>query len=46
MFSNVTSVADAALILLGNINLCDPLNNFIVAHDAWDLRLFKSSPSE
>ncbi|XP_023765032.1 serine/threonine-protein kinase ATM isoform X1 [Lactuca sativa] len=45
MFNNVTSVADAALILLGNINLSDPMNNFIVAHDVWDLRLFKNSPS-
>ncbi|KAI3512910.1 hypothetical protein L1887_20232 [Cichorium endivia] len=45
MFNNVTSVADAALILLGNVNLSDPVNNFIVAHDVWDLRLFKSSPS-
>ncbi|KAI3807033.1 hypothetical protein L1987_22953 [Smallanthus sonchifolius] len=45
MFNNVMSVADAALILLGNINLSDPMNNFTVAHDAWDLRLFKSSPS-
>ncbi|KAK9073522.1 hypothetical protein SSX86_007846 [Deinandra increscens subsp. villosa] len=45
MFNNVTSIADAALILLGNINLSDPMNNLIVAHDTWDLRLFKRSPS-
>ncbi|KAI3684521.1 hypothetical protein L6452_33745 [Arctium lappa] len=45
MFNNVTSVADAALILLGNINLSDPMNNFIIAYDVWDLRLFKNSPS-
>ncbi|GJU96059.1 serine/threonine-protein kinase ATM isoform X1 [Tanacetum coccineum] len=45
MFNNVTSVADAALILLGNVNLSDPMNNFIVANDVWDLRVFKSSPS-
>ncbi|KAK1427643.1 hypothetical protein QVD17_16334 [Tagetes erecta] len=45
MFNNIPSVADAALILLGNINLSDSLNNFIVSHDAWDLHLFKSSPS-
>ncbi|XP_071734165.1 serine/threonine-protein kinase ATM [Rutidosis leptorrhynchoides] len=45
MFNNIVSVADAALILLGNVNISHPVNNFIVAHDVWDLRLFKSSPS-
>ncbi|XP_076932541.1 serine/threonine-protein kinase ATM-like isoform X2 [Bidens hawaiensis] len=45
MFNNVASLADAALILLGNINLSDSMNKFIVANDAWDLHLFKSSPS-
>ncbi|XP_024973398.1 serine/threonine-protein kinase ATM isoform X4 [Cynara cardunculus var. scolymus] len=45
MFNNVPSVADAALILLGNINLSDSMNSFIIAHDVWDLRLFKNSPS-
>ncbi|KAL8261037.1 hypothetical protein R6Q59_025086 [Mikania micrantha] len=45
MFNNVASVADAALMLLGNINLSDPMNNLAIPHDTWDLRMFKRSPS-
>lgn len=45
MFSNVTTVADAALMLLGSIISSDLLHTFTVSQDVWDLRLFKSFPS-
>ncbi|XP_010243049.1 PREDICTED: serine/threonine-protein kinase ATM isoform X1 [Nelumbo nucifera] len=47
IFSNVTSVVDAALILLGNIilNANDLISTFHVPQDVWDLRLFKHVPS-
>ncbi|KAK1363096.1 serine/threonine-protein kinase ATM, partial [Heracleum sosnowskyi] len=45
MFSNVTAVADAALILLGNIISRDLPDTFTISQDIWDLRLFKVSPS-
>ncbi|KAA8540817.1 hypothetical protein F0562_024780 [Nyssa sinensis] len=44
-FSNVTSVADAALMLLRDIILNDQMNIFIVPQDVWDIRLFKRLPS-
>ncbi|KAI3914770.1 hypothetical protein MKW98_002006 [Papaver atlanticum] len=45
IFSNVTSVADAALTLLGNIISNELVQIPIVPHDVWDLRLFKHIPS-
>lgn len=45
VFSNVTSVADAALIVLGDIISNDLMNTFTVPQDVWDLRLFKRLPS-
>ncbi|KAK9278964.1 hypothetical protein L1049_028546 [Liquidambar formosana] len=40
-FSNVTSVADAALMLLGNLISNDLLHTSIVPQDVWDLQLFR-----
>ncbi|KAF5201731.1 Serine/threonine-protein kinase ATM, partial [Thalictrum thalictroides] len=45
MLSNVTSVADAALSLLGNIISKELINIPIVPQDFWELRLFKHMPS-
>ncbi|XP_042498310.1 serine/threonine-protein kinase ATM isoform X2 [Macadamia integrifolia] len=45
IFSNVTSVADAALVLLGNMISNELVNTVIVPQDVWDLRLFKHMPS-
>ncbi|KAE8124229.1 hypothetical protein FH972_019134 [Carpinus fangiana] len=45
IFSNVTGVVDAALVLLGNIISYDPINIYIIPQDVWDLRLFKQIPS-
>ncbi|CAL5444633.1 unnamed protein product [Camellia sinensis] len=45
VFSNVTSVADAALMLLGDIISNDLMNAFTVPQDVWDIRLFKRLPS-
>ncbi|XAR50182.1 Non-specific serine/threonine protein kinase [Bertholletia excelsa] len=45
VFSNIPSVAEAAVLLLGEIILNDSLNAFIVPRDVWDLRLFKRVPS-
>ncbi|KAI8543061.1 hypothetical protein RHMOL_Rhmol08G0189100 [Rhododendron molle] len=45
VFSNVASVADAALIVLGDIISNDSTNTFIIPQDVWDLRLFKRLPS-
>ncbi|XP_048228650.1 serine/threonine-protein kinase ATM isoform X3 [Ricinus communis] len=45
LFSNSTSVADAALLLLGNILTSDMMNIFVVPQDIWDLKLFKQMPS-
>ncbi|KAK1564596.1 hypothetical protein Q3G72_006661 [Acer saccharum] len=45
IFSNVTAVVDAALVLLGNIISCDSLNTCVVPQDVWDLQLFKQMPS-
>lgn len=36
-------VADMKLLMVTGETV-DPMNNFIVANDVWDLRLFKSSP--
>ncbi|KAM6570000.1 hypothetical protein CsatB_017985 [Cannabis sativa] len=45
IFSNVTAVVDAALILLGNMISRDLINMLVVPQDVWDLRLFKRIPS-
>ncbi|XP_043704321.1 serine/threonine-protein kinase ATM isoform X2 [Telopea speciosissima] len=45
IFSNVASVADAALVLLGNMISNELVNTVIVPQDVWDLRLFKHMPS-
>ncbi|PIA61953.1 hypothetical protein AQUCO_00200149v1 [Aquilegia coerulea] len=45
MLSNVTSIADAALSLLGNIISKELINLPIVPQDFWELRLFKHMPS-
>ncbi|KAK9995769.1 hypothetical protein SO802_020455 [Lithocarpus litseifolius] len=45
MFSSVTAVVDAALVLLGNIISYDLTNKYIIPQDIWDLRLFKRMPS-
>ncbi|XP_017218492.1 serine/threonine-protein kinase ATM [Daucus carota subsp. sativus] len=45
MFSNVNTVADAAIILLGNIISHVLPDTFTLSEDIWDLRLFKVSPS-
>lgn len=47
IFSNVTAVVDAALLLLGNMisSDLDLTNTFVVHQDVWDLSLFKQVPS-
>ncbi|XP_058091812.1 serine/threonine-protein kinase ATM isoform X2 [Magnolia sinica] len=45
IFSNVTSVADASLMLLGCIISNDLINVPIVPQDVWDLRMFKHMTS-
>nr|XP_027123123.1 serine/threonine-protein kinase ATM isoform X2 [Coffea arabica] len=45
IFSNITSVAEAALVLLRNMILSDKLITFSVPRDIWDLRLFTHLPS-
>ncbi|KAK9203127.1 hypothetical protein WN943_013381 [Citrus x changshan-huyou] len=45
IFSNVTTVVDAALVLLGSIISCDSINTYLVPQDVWDLQLFKQIPS-
>ncbi|XP_010663180.1 serine/threonine-protein kinase ATM isoform X4 [Vitis vinifera] len=45
IFSNITSVVDAALVLLGNIVSNDLISTPIVPQEIWDLRLFKHMPS-
>ncbi|KAJ7956242.1 Serine/threonine-protein kinase ATM [Quillaja saponaria] len=45
IFSNITAVADAALVLLGNITSNDLINTCVIPQDVWDLRLFKRLPS-
>ncbi|XP_060670261.1 serine/threonine-protein kinase ATM [Ziziphus jujuba] len=44
-FSNVTAVADAALVLLGRIISSDLTSTCVIPQDVWDLRLFKQMPS-
>ncbi|XP_034214636.1 serine/threonine-protein kinase ATM isoform X5 [Prunus dulcis] len=45
LFSNVTPVVDAAMVLLGNIISNDLIYTCVVPQDVWDLRLFKQMPS-
>ncbi|XP_052181201.1 serine/threonine-protein kinase ATM isoform X3 [Diospyros lotus] len=45
VFSNISSVADAALLLLRDIISSDSVNAFTIPQDIWDLRLFKRLPS-
>lgn len=45
IFSNITTVVDAALELLGYIISIDQINSYLVPQDVWDLRLFKRMPS-
>ncbi|XP_068637362.1 serine/threonine-protein kinase ATM isoform X2 [Aristolochia californica] len=45
VFTNVATLADAALVLLGNIILNDLVNVPIVPQDVWDLRIFTNNPS-
>ncbi|PRQ24322.1 putative non-specific serine/threonine protein kinase [Rosa chinensis] len=45
LFSNVTAVVDAALVLLGNIISSDLVHTCVVPQDVWDLRIFKQMPS-
>ncbi|KAF5476799.1 hypothetical protein F2P56_003496 [Juglans regia] len=45
IFSNVTAVVDATLVLLGNIISYDLINTYVVPQDVWDLSLFKRMPS-
>ncbi|KAK9119710.1 hypothetical protein Scep_017803 [Stephania cephalantha] len=45
IFSNVTPVADASLMLLGSIISNELISIPIIPHDFWDLRLFKHMPS-
>ncbi|KAF9625358.1 hypothetical protein IFM89_022140, partial [Coptis chinensis] len=45
IFSNVTAVADAALLLLANIISKELVNLPIVPQDIWELRLFMHMPS-
>lgn len=44
-FSNLNSVADAALLLLGSIISSDLMSTCAVPPDVWDLKLFKQTPS-
>ncbi|KAL3824832.1 hypothetical protein ACJIZ3_020861 [Penstemon smallii] len=44
-FVNVTSIVDAALMVLCNIMLMDPKDSFFVSVEIWDLRVFKRLPS-
>ncbi|KAG6746015.1 hypothetical protein POTOM_050526 [Populus tomentosa] len=44
-FSNLNSVADAALLLLGSIISSDLMSTCAVPPDVWDLKLFKRTPS-
>ncbi|XP_034925984.1 serine/threonine-protein kinase ATM isoform X2 [Populus alba] len=44
-FSNLNSVADAALLLLGSIISSDIMSTCAVPPDIWDLKLFKRTPS-
>lgn len=46
IFSNQTSIADAALVLLGNIISNDSVTVPDVPQDVWDLWIFKRNPSE
>ncbi|XP_043813489.1 serine/threonine-protein kinase ATM isoform X5 [Manihot esculenta] len=46
LFSNLTAIADAALMLLGSIISIDLKNTFVVPQDVWDLKLFKETPSK
>ncbi|XP_044477149.1 serine/threonine-protein kinase ATM isoform X3 [Mangifera indica] len=45
IFSNLTTVVEAALVLLGRILSCDSINTCFVPQDVWDLQLFKQMPS-
>ncbi|KAL5723782.1 non-specific serine/threonine protein kinase [Ranunculus cassubicifolius] len=45
IFSNLTLVADAALLLLANIISKELISIPIIPQDFWDLRLFKRKPS-
>lgn len=45
LFSNVTSVVDAALVLLGNMISSDLVHTCVIPQDLWDLRSFKQMPS-
>ncbi|GMY24943.1 serine/threonine-protein kinase ATM isoform X1 [Fagus crenata] len=45
IFSSVTAVVDAALVLLGNIISYDLINTYVIPQDVWDLGLFKRMPS-
>ncbi|CAN1347706.1 Serine/threonine-protein kinase ATM [Linum perenne] len=45
VFSNQTSVVDAALVLLGNIISSETTSTCLVPQDIWDLKLFKRIPS-
>ncbi|KAL7139007.1 hypothetical protein ABFS83_09G021400 [Erythranthe nasuta] len=44
-FVNVTSVVDAAFMLLCNIMLSDTTDSYFVSLEIWDLRVFKRLPS-
>lgn len=46
LFSNITMVADAALMLLGNLISRDLVFSYLIPEDIWDLRLFKRTMSE
>ncbi|KAJ0106487.1 hypothetical protein Patl1_18038 [Pistacia atlantica] len=45
IFSNLTAIVDAALVLLGRIVSRDSINTYFVPQDVWDLQLFKQMPS-
>ncbi|XP_054822227.1 serine/threonine-protein kinase ATM-like isoform X2 [Prosopis cineraria] len=45
IYSNITAIVDAALVLLGNITSNDVINACVIPQDVWDLQLFKRPPS-
>ncbi|XP_048138242.1 serine/threonine-protein kinase ATM isoform X3 [Rhodamnia argentea] len=46
LFSNITMVADAALMLLGSLISRDLVITYLIPEDIWDLRLFTRTTSE
>ncbi|XP_061349623.1 serine/threonine-protein kinase ATM-like [Gastrolobium bilobum] len=45
IFSNISALVDAALVLLSNIASNDLVNTCVIPQDVWDLQFFKRSTS-